>query len=128
MKSLPGPEGPEDSRGEKERTRTTRDQGRRRGTYIPNVDEILEMLMQLNQAVVIGAMSTKVANIVHRNLRTVLDVRRQASEEAVGAGNEALAEVCREHPQVLNALEPFLSDEQITWLSSEITEDGHDSV
>jgi hypothetical protein len=91
------------------------------------VDQILQQLIQLNGAVAIGAMSTKDANLIHKNLRTVLDVQmKRASREETGPSQEALLELCRTDPRVLNVIEPFLTDTQMDWVMGEVAdaEDG----
>ena len=40
---------------------------------LPDVDRLLQMLLQLNQAVLLGVISTEAANVIDRNLRAVLD-------------------------------------------------------
>ena len=62
---------------------------RRQRVAIPSVDEILQQLIQLNGAVTIGAMSTKEASLIHKNLRTVLDVQlKRANREETGPSQE----------------------------------------
>lgn len=102
--------------------------GRRQRAAIPSVDEILQQLIQLNGAVTIGAMTTKEATLIHKNLRTVLDVQmKRASREDTGPSQEALAELCRSDPRVLNVIEPFVTDAQMDWLMNEVTDDQDES-
>ena len=123
---LPAPEDCQDPR-----TRDSRDRsGRRRErdqTPIPSVDEIQRMLLKLNSAVAIGAISNATGSLIHRNLCAVLKV--QMAREGRGGGGsdqQALAEACRRDPRVLNALEPFLTDEMLDSLMDEVggTHDG----
>jgi len=91
---------------------------------IPSVDQLLEQLIQLNGAVAIGAMSTKDANLIHKNLRAVLDVQmKRASREETGPSQEALLDLCRNDRRVLNVIAPFLSDAHMDWVMNEITDD-----
>jgi hypothetical protein len=102
---------------------SARRRGRRR-VPIPSVDQLLEQLIQLNGAVAIGAMSTKDANLIHKNLRAVLDVQmKRASREETGPSQEALLELCRSDPRVLNVIAPFLSDAHMDWVMNEVTDD-----
>ena len=102
---------------------------RRQRAAIPSVDEILQQLIQLNGAVTIGAMTTKEATLIHKNLRTVLDVQmKRASREDTGPSQEALAELCRADPRILNVIEPFVTDAQMDWLMNEVTDDQDESV
>jgi hypothetical protein len=103
--------------------------GRRQRVPIPTVDQVLQQLIQLNGAVAIGAMSTKEANLIHKNLRTVLDVQmKRASREDSGPSQEALVELCRNDPRVLNVIEPFLTDTQMEWLMNEVRDDADGSA
>ncbi len=95
----------------------------RKQITIPSVDEILRMLLQLNSAVTIGVMSPSDANIVHRNLRTILDVQmKRAERNEGGPGHEALIELCRRDPTAINILAPFLTDDALDALMREIGE------
>jgi hypothetical protein len=74
------------------------------------------MLMHLNGLVTLGLISTGKASVVQRNLRTVLEVlQRRAGTSQNDLAPEALAGLCRENPQLLNLLAPFLSDEQMDY-------------
>ena len=97
---------------------------------VPNVDEILQQLMQLNGAVLIGTMSAKQADLIHKNLRTVLQVqlKRATRDDAGPASQEGLVELCRKDPQILNAIEPFLSQQQVEWLVNEVTDDRDEPI
>jgi hypothetical protein len=88
---------------------------------IPGVDEILGQLIQLNGAVLIGAMSAKEAALIQKNLKTVLDVQlRRASRGDAGPSQEALVDLCRRDPRALDAVESFLTDDQFRALMEEI--------
>lgn len=97
----------------------------RKKPAIPNVDQILNQLMQLNGAVLIGTMSAKQADLIHKNLRTVLQVqlKRADRDDAGPVNQEGLVELCKNDPQMLNAIEPFLNDQQVEWLMNEVTDD-----
>jgi len=102
----------------------------RKQVSIPNIDEILTQLHQLNAAVLMGSMSVKDANFIQKNLKTLLDVqlKRANSNEAASPDQEALTDLCRRDPRSLAALEPFLSDEQIQTLMGEFTDPGDESL
>ena len=96
---------------------------------IPTVDQILQMLVQLTSAVTIGMMSTKEANVINRNLRTILDVQmKREGRDAGGPSHEALVELCRRDPRTLNILEPFLTDDVLESLAKGVTEGPDGSV
>ena len=96
----------------------------RKKRAIPNVDEILHQFMELNGAVLIGSVSAKQADLIHKNLRTVLQVqlKRATRDDAGPASQEGLVELCRNDPKTLNAIEPFLTDEQVERLMTEIAD------
>jgi len=126
------PSSPADANPGNRRSSTGR---RRQRATVPSVDEILQQLIQLNGAVTIGAMSTKEASLIHKNLRTVLDVQlKRANREETGPSQEALAELCRDDPRVLNVIEPFVTSSQLQWLitdvidGQEVTDDPDESV
>jgi hypothetical protein len=88
---------------------------------IPTVDQILQMLLQLNSAVTIGLISTKEASIINRNLQTILAVQmKREGRSEDGPGYEALVELCRRDPRVINVLEPFLTDDVFESLMQEV--------
>jgi hypothetical protein len=96
---------------------------------IPSVDEILGQLIGLNGAVAIGALSTKDANLMHKNLRVVLDTQlKRANREDVGPGQEGLVELCRDNPRTLNALAPFLTEDQLEDLLRAIEDSEGETV
>jgi len=68
--------------------------------------------------------------LIHKNLRAVLQVqlKRATRDDAGPASQEGLVELCRNDPQMLNAIEPFLSDQQVNWLMSEVTDDDDESA
>ncbi len=103
---------------------------KRKKRAIPDVDEILHQLIELNGAVLIGSVSAKQADLIHKNLRAVLQVqlKRATRDDAGPASQEGLVELCRNDPQMLNAIEPFLSDQQVNWLMSEVTDDDDESA
>jgi hypothetical protein len=106
-----------------------RTHGQRRGkrrSAIPSIDEILEMLFKLNGLVLTGAIWPDHANVIHRNLRTILEtqLKRQKGGQQ-GQVQAGLVDLCRKDPRVLNLLEPFLSEEQFNCLLDEIKDDLH---
>lgn len=124
-KLLAAPERDSDSSSNSKRS-YRRDKGA--SAPIPDAEEIMKMLLQLNAAVVLGAISTTKANLIHRNLRTILDVQTKLDSRAdTGTNPESLLEACRKNPQLLNVLEPFLSDAQLDWLMDQISDDDDGS-
>jgi hypothetical protein len=96
---------------------------------IPSVDQILRQLIELNGAVAIGALSAKEANLIQKTLKTVLDVQlKRSNRESTSPTQEALVDICRRDPRTLNAIQSFLTDEQLESLMDEITEDPDEAV
>jgi hypothetical protein len=103
--------------------------GQPKRTRLPDTEEILGMLMQLNGLVTLGMISPAQANVLQRSLRTILDVQRQKSRaDSGGQSTQALADLCRTNPQLMNLLEPFLSDAQMEWLMKSIREAGNEQT
>jgi hypothetical protein len=95
------------------------------GPVIPGVEEILRKLLQLNGLVAVSLLSTAQATVIQRSLRIVLDAQlRRAPEGTPGLPQEALAELCRHDPRVVEMLEPFLTDAQVQWLMAQAGEGG----
>ncbi len=115
--------------GEPKGTRSSTHRKASKKISIPTVDQILQQLMHLNSVVAFGAMSSRDASLINKNLKIVLDVQmKRANREDSGPSQEALSEFCRNDPRLLNALEPFLADDQVEWLMSEITDDQDEQV
>lgn len=119
---LPAPD-PEDPRSE------TAGSQRRSKNRIPSIDDLLEMLQQLNSLVMLNVLSTAKAGIIHRNLRTILDVHMRRSQSGAGElPQEDLVKLCREQPHLLSILERFFTDEQLRWLMDQIKDDHNDQA
>ena len=97
----------------------------RKKPAIPTVDQLLDQMMQLSGAVLIGSVSAKQGELIHKNLRAVLQVqlKRATRDDAGPASQEGLVELCRSDPKMLNAIEPFLTDEQVEMLMNEVTDE-----
>ena len=96
---------------------------------IPTVDQILQSLVQLTSAVTIGMISTKEASVIHRNLRTILDVQmKREGRGGSDANPEALMELCRRDPRILNVLEPFLTADVLESLMEQVAEASDEEV
>jgi hypothetical protein len=92
---------------------------------IPSIDELLGMLMKLNRLVVLKVISTAQANTIQRSLRTMLDIQMKRTQgQPHELPQEALADLCRSDPSILNLLEPFLPDELVERLMEEVKDDN----
>ncbi len=130
---LPSPGGGDRTQDSAEDAYTREDSrsqhGQPKRSRIPDTEEILAMLMQLNGLVMLGMITSAQANVLQRNLRTILDVQRQKSRaDSGGQSTQALADLCRTNPQLMNLLEPFLSDAQMEWLMKSIREAGNEQT
>lgn len=95
--------------------------GKKAKRELPSVEQLLHQLLQLNSAVLLGAVASREAGLIHKNIRAVLDVQlKRANPEEAGRNHEALADACRRDPKIINALAPFLSPEQLQALMDEI--------
>lgn len=98
---------------------------KKKKAVLPSVDELLHKLLQLNGAVALGTVSTKDANLLHKNYKTVLDVQlKRSNGESPIRDEQSLMEACRANPALLNTLEAFLTDEQLRQLMKELTGEG----
>ena len=102
-----------------------RQRGRKSQTAeIPSIDELLGMFMKLNSLVMLKVISTAQANTIQRCLRAILDTQlKRAQGQSQEPPQEALAELCRSNPQILNLFAPFLPDELVTRLMETVKED-----
>ncbi|NQV23000.1 MAG: hypothetical protein HQ518_01425 [Rhodopirellula sp.] len=94
---------------------------------LPSVDELLAQLLQLNGAVIMGAISTKDGTLMNRNIKTVLDVllRRMSRNEGT-VDSETLVDRCRQDPSILEIVSSFLSPQQVDDLMREVMDDDRD--
>ncbi len=88
---------------------------------LPTVDELLWNLMQLNGMVALGFLHAPQAGVIQGNLKILLEYRsaerREQERRQDGTPDtQGLAEHCREHPEILPLVEPFLTEEQIRWI------------
>jgi hypothetical protein len=75
---------------------------------IPSIEELLDMLLKLNGLVMLNVISTAQANTIQRRLRAILDTQlKRAQWQLKQLPQEALAELCRSNPQILNLLVPL---------------------
>lgn len=103
--------------------------GRPRGQKIPSVDDLLGQLLQLNGAVVMGAMATKEASLINRNIKAVLDVQlKRINRDDGPVEQEALVERCRRDPTLLSIVSSFLSPQQVEELMREVMDEDHDEA
>lgn len=99
------------------------------GTTIPDINTILQMLMQLNGLIMLKLVSSQQANLIQRNLRAVLDLHlKRAREDWLGMPHEGLLELCRKDPSLVNLLDPFLTDEQVARLMKSVTDDPNEEA
>jgi hypothetical protein len=92
---------------------------------LPTIDQLLFQILQLNGALIMGALSPKEASLIQRNLKTVLDAQfKRAMREDAAPTQEGLVELCRKNPQAINTLASFLTGDQLQWLMGQIEDDA----
>jgi hypothetical protein len=115
----PGPhpphDDPQDSSGQSAHGR------RHGGNRIPSIEEICANLLKLNGMVLMGLISTRVAAVIQRTYKSILDLQTgRAQQQPEGVPQEGLAEMYHKDPKYISLLEPFLADGQIDWLMEQI--------
>jgi hypothetical protein len=114
------------SRPEPQGARSRRSRWRGRGIDLPSVDDLLGKFLQLNGAMLTGLISSSQAGHIHKNLKVVLDAQFRRETRSDVPNPQALMDLARQDPGILNVLEPFLTDEQIDQLMQEIRDDPDD--
>ena len=89
--ALPPPDsGRDPQQRQQSRERPRKDAG------IPSADEILAMFLKLNGMVALNHFRRRKANVIHRNLRGILDFQAKRAESGQpGLHQQALADLCR---------------------------------
>ncbi|MGZ0174617.1 MAG: DUF1559 family PulG-like putative transporter [Planctomycetales bacterium] len=94
---------------------------------LPSIDGLLIQLLNLNGAVIMGAMKATDAALINRNIKTVLDVQmRRISRDEGTVDSEALIDRCRRDPSILEVVSSFLSPQQVDDLMREVMDDDRD--
>jgi hypothetical protein len=87
------------------------------GRPLPTNEQIYGMLMGLNGLVMMRIITPAQANVIQRNLAKILDDRHKCHRaERPLLSQETLADLCRQSPQVIALVEPFLTQEQLAFL------------
>lgn len=94
---------------------------------LPSAEDLQRMFLALNRAVAFGVFSPQQANAIHRNLKAVLDAQLKGQKQKPQGGLplETL-EMCRQHPQFIEALAPFVTDRDLAELLGQLGEDWDD--
>jgi hypothetical protein len=101
----------------------------RRADPLPNAEQIQRMILALNEAIILGTISPRVATVIQRSLRMLLDAQlRRDRQPGTASNSEALVELCRRDPNVLQTIEPLLSDGQLDAIMKEISRDKDDEA
>ena len=120
--------GESDSNGGSDKGQNSqRGAGRQRAMKLPSIDGLLIQLLNLNGAVIMGAMKATDAALINRNIKTVLDVQmRRISRDEGTVDSEALIDRCRRDPSILEVVSSFLSPQQVDDLMREVMDDDRD--
>lgn len=123
MRLLPAPdeprETPEYSQAEDHHGDHRSDPHRRpgpRGTCLPDRDDLICQIRQLNGLVAMGMIAPAQANVLQRGLRMMLDECRRQEATTSHLDPERLADFCRDDPSLLELFEPLLTEEQFAYL------------
>jgi hypothetical protein len=97
---------------------------RRKGMPLSRED-CLAMLGQLPSLVTLGILSPAQANSIRGVLGTILaETRESYSGGSSPLANENLIRILREQSELLNLLEPLLTDEQMSTILKEFTDES----
>lgn len=84
---------------------------------IPDEEQLLHLLLHLNGLVTLRIVAPAQANVIQRTLFRLLDHHKhKRSEKSAALDQEAIADLYKTDPKILNLLEPFLSNEQVAWI------------
>jgi hypothetical protein len=96
---------------------------------LPDIEDLLWQLQQLNVAILLGLISARDGAVMQKGIKTMLDVLlRRSSRDESRPGMEGLAEYCRKNPEAIDLLQAFLSEEQLQTLMQQIGRDDDDSI
>ncbi|MFZ1008252.1 MAG: hypothetical protein WAN65_15535 [Candidatus Sulfotelmatobacter sp.] len=119
--SLPSPEPTPTDQPQPEAQAQSGGKARRR---IPSAEECLELLGKLSGLVILGVIRTNQATAIRGALRDILAYhQRSTGGSQAGAGVDSrLLEMLPNHPELMNLLTPFFSDEQVALLMKGATD------
>jgi len=133
---IPSPPDKLDEKTSKKRTSKTTEQptgqaeperpkAARRPPQMPTLAELVEQMRHVAGLVALGIMTPAQANIALRCISKTCDIVMRCQTSASGAPNQpGLVEACRQNPKLVHLLEPLLTDDQLTELLRQVTEDG----
>jgi hypothetical protein len=98
---------------------------RRRPQRIPQPVELIDQLRQLGGLSAMGILPTDKANFLLRCMSKIADIslKLPATAEAI-PNHESLVEACRQNASLIGLIEPFLTDDQISELTRQVSQDG----
>jgi hypothetical protein len=115
-KSTDQPTGQEETAGPKT--------GPRRAPQMPGLAELVEQLRQLSGLATLGFLSPATANIAFRCISKTTDIVIRCQTATPGAPNQpGLVAACRENPKLVPLLESLLTDDQLSELMRQITDE-----
>jgi hypothetical protein len=98
---------------------------RRRPQRIPQPAELIDQLRELAGLAAMGIVPTDKANFLLRCLSKIADISLKCPAMAGEIENqEGLVEACRQNPKLVGLVESFLTDDQLSELTRQITENG----
>jgi len=128
---IPAPPPNEDRRPHRRNSGAGRQRRRRRATNakLPTLEELVAQLDALKGAVLAGWIRPAEANAASRILQQMIQCvsRTHSQRAAPGALGEILADIARRDHDMLDVLEPFLTDEQFMMIVGENLGEDRDS-
>ena len=138
--ALPRPDGPEDNdpKNPDEKPQTSKQSRRRRpprrgesnrsARKIPSAEDCVAALAQLPGLVALKYISPAQANAARGVYQAILKHYQQARAASAqpGIADADLLEIARTHPEILNMLEPLLTDVQMDLVFGDDPGDGDD--
>ncbi len=98
---------------------------RRRPQRIPQPVELIDQLRELAGLAAMGIIPADKANFLLRCVSKIADIASRCPASADTLPNQdRLVQACRENPKLIGLLESFLTDDQLSELTRQITENG----
>lgn len=98
---------------------------RRAASHLPTAEQIIAELNSLKGAVAAGWIKPAQANSMAKVYELMLKYLRSGGDRQRGSGGleDVLADMARRDPEVLNVLEPYLTDEQFYDIVADLADD-----
>ena len=96
-----------------------------RSPRIPQPAELIDQLQQLSGLTAMGILRPDKANFLLRCISKIADIAMKCPASAGAISDDAgLVEACRQNPNLIALVESLLTDEQLTELTRQVTQDA----